>query len=395
MRMIFHVGLSKTGTTAIQAFLDQRPEQLRKAGFWLPGQREQTAGAPAKSGNGFELFLKIYAANPDAAAWAGDIEAYLRAAVEEAKAADCEQILFSSESFCSLEREKWTSFAQILGRFDCDYLFVLFEREPYSWCFSSWLQQVRRCGLTGWLNVQLRSPKNVHYSIYPLLTGRILEELFTPRHKVRAFCFEDHKCDLLPTFLEAIGYQGDSDSPHQQINPAMTAEEFFLFYHLNKLSKGNLHLTTTMIDWLAKHPIATRSKFFFCDPMVQALIYAYLDEHGVTYRRQDYCGVPNLSEEEFLARFSDMERLAVEFFSRVCDYFTDYHQQIMRLVEHKLLLYAKSPFRSKVPAAFDPVWYLLVHKDILLHEVDPYKHYIRYGQKEGRRAWIASPKDKG
>ncbi len=388
MRMIFHVGLPKTGTTAIQACLDQRPEQLLQAGFWLPGRREQMADACAKSGNGFELFLKVNSGEPGRSAWDDGIETYFRTVEEEAKAAGCDQILFSSESFSTLTRERWESFATVLKKRDSECLFVLFEREPYSWCFSSWLQQVRRCGVTGWLGFHLRSPANVHHSVYPLATRHILEGLFGHRHQVRAFCFEDHKRDLLATFLSAIGYQGADDWPRQRINPAMTAEEFFLFYHLNKLSKGNLELSVAMLDWLAQNPIATRTKFFFCDPAVQASIYAYLDERGVSYHRREYLDAPNLTEEEFLARFSDLERLTVAFFSRVSDYFFGYQRRIARLIENKLRMHATSPFRAEVPTAFDPVWYLLLHNDVLLHDVDPYRHYAQHGQKEGRRAWI-------
>jgi ectoine hydroxylase-related dioxygenase (phytanoyl-CoA dioxygenase family) len=42
--------------------------------------------------------------------------------------------------------------------------------------------------------------------------------------------------------------------------------------------------------------------------------------------------------------------------------------------------------RAAVPAGFDPVAYLMRNKDVLAARVDPYKHYDRFGRREGR-AW--------
>jgi hypothetical protein len=39
---------------------------------------------------------------------------------------------------------------------------------------------------------------------------------------------------------------------------------------------------------------------------------------------------------------------------------------------------------EQLPICFDPITYVLNHRDLFEAEVDPYEHYLNFGRNEGR-----------
>jgi hypothetical protein len=60
-------------------------------------------------------------------------------------------------------------------------------------------------------------------------------------------------------------------------------------------------------------------------------------------------------------------------------------EQSAKLTRIKMRM-ENSPFRNspEIPSDFDPVMYVLLHADLLEHEVDPYEHFANHGKREGR-----------
>lgn len=50
-------------------------------------------------------------------------------------------------------------------------------------------------------------------------------------------------------------------------------------------------------------------------------------------------------------------------------------------------------WRKSLPAGFDPAIYLELNEDVRLAGVDPSKHYLNFGRKEGRRYWHENESD--
>lgn len=391
MQIIFHVGISKTGSTSIQLFMHKYAKLLHQHGYWIPQLQESQIDTVSLSGNGYPLCLKIGTIDTKEFLNDPSVTNYIMSCIEEARNNKCKKIILSSESFSSLPRQKWIYLATCLDKIDCRYTFIVIEREPYSWYFSSWLQQVKRCAYTGWIDGAFKSEKDIHFSLYPLLTRNVLEKLFLPKHAVRAINFEDNKKDILGAFLEAIEFRPKEKLHIKLANPAMTANEFFLFYNLNKMSKGNIGLTERVLKKFTPQAKNAKGKFFFCNREIQQIIYNFLDTNEASYQKCSYENIQNISEDDFLAQFSGFSRMVTEFYATTFEYFLDYHDNILSLTNYKARLYSKSQYKDKTPDSFNVIQYLLINKDVLFSDIDPYMHYFLYGQNEGRKVFLTVP----
>lgn len=75
--------------------------------------------------------------------------------------------------------------------------------------------------------------------------------------------------------------------------------------------------------------------------------------------------------------YLDALKIAITFYSNLYD-------NARELAINKLKLYATSEYKMLVPVQFDLFTYLILNKDVLFANIDPYKHYYEYGVNEQR-----------
>ena len=103
MRIIFHIGPHKTGTTAIQQFLQVNSEFLRDSGVYIPRPLSHDVGHQeiAWSLLGWDLGFIGYEGSDFS------LDLYLQNTLSEAVAFRCDSIIFSSEDLSLLSLAQW------------------------------------------------------------------------------------------------------------------------------------------------------------------------------------------------------------------------------------------------------------------------------------------------
>lgn len=103
MQVIFHVGPHKTGTTAIQHFLQRHVDFLRDSGIHVPKSLSSQAGHHELPWALLGWDLRLIGSEIIGIS----IDLYLEGVLKDALTSGCRKIIFSSEDFSLLDLEHW------------------------------------------------------------------------------------------------------------------------------------------------------------------------------------------------------------------------------------------------------------------------------------------------
>lgn len=382
MRIELHAGLKKTGTTAIQVALARDAAALRAQGAFVPETKFSRAGAATRtSGNAYAYALAAAEAGIDPAGAAARVAQLAAAHAAAATAAGCDRLLLSSEALSALPRAGWQALAAGFAATACSVRCVVFERDPYAWFFSVWLQAIKRDGCPLWLDAALAG--NAEGYLRPLLARRVLEGLGKDAFETLFLDYDACHGDAAGAFAAALGLALPEAGPPARYNRSLTAGEVFAFLACNRASGGNMKLCQELCDKYVRGD-ADREPFFFFDPQVQERIHAFLAAHGADRPKAAYAGAPNLTEAALAAGVAPLARLVAGMLGDAVAHFRDFSGSVAALALHKARHFAASPARAHVPDDFDVLCYLVANPDVLAADCDPYRHFVECGRHEGR-----------
>ncbi|MEA4858817.1 hypothetical protein [Solidesulfovibrio sp.] len=388
MRIVLHAGLKKTGSTAIQVALARDGARLSRLGVFVPEADMGLApGSPARtSGNAYGLALLAEEAGVDPAGAAGRIRDHLGERLERARRAGCGTLLLSSETLCALSEAGWRALFAALADLGRPTRFVVFERDPYAWYFSVWLQAVKRDGCAAWLDAALAG--NEEGFLRPLLVPTVLGRACAGSGGLfEALRLDYDACrrDAAGAFFAALGLPRPETAAAApaRFNRSLSPGEAFAFLTLNRASGGNMKLCQALCDKYVTGD-ADRERFFFFDPAVQAAVHAFLDRHGAGRPEAAYPETRNLTFEELAASQPAPAPAMGGMLADAVAHFRDFSGSVAALALHKARHYAASPARGLVPGDFDILCYLIANPDVLAADCDPYRHYVECGRHEGR-----------
>lgn len=246
-------------------------------------------------------------------------------------------------------------------------IFMLIRPFP-DWLNASWWQWGCWTGASvdGWLN-QFRA------SDY--LKGL---EQWLRLPNVTGFQVSDISENPIETFASFIGHTGEMPNLR---NNAASSSDLIRFILKNKEVLGR-SIHSPLIEFQLNEELNFKGQK---PPYVvsKERIKRSLDEFSTeTAQILDWMksGKPNQDED------SRRRHLSVESFSEEGNLF-NFNQFLSEPYSYEFLeeiskLMAK---KMRVPRGFDPFRYLSLHRDVEAAGVDPYQHYITYGEKEGRR----------
>ncbi|BES66413.1 hypothetical protein SANA_28520 [Gottschalkiaceae bacterium SANA] len=116
-KLILHIGVHKTGTTAIQTFIYENRQALNKQGFYMPAFLFCEEHKPA------ELRYSILKQDEN------KTRAYLKEIVEHAKSESCETVIISDEDFCEVSKDD-LSHVKIFNEFFEQVEVLMYCRRP-------------------------------------------------------------------------------------------------------------------------------------------------------------------------------------------------------------------------------------------------------------------------
>lgn len=411
MRVIIHPGLTKTGTTAIQHFLDKNSEKLTGLGFYYPKIEEIKFENYRSSGNGYGLYLKVVAESINPALLREAVSNWIGSQCQCAESKGCNNVIISSEALCTLSEDNLKLLISSLPRNGISYKFIIFRREPYAWFFSSWLQTVKREGQDKWLDKSLFD--DIDFSLRPLLAENIIRANGFD-NSVHVLDYDLSKTHTVEAFLKEIDIKEESyneldffTEANRVVNRSLSRREFIIHYWVNKLSRRNVELSEALHSLIIDNNISPT--FFFLDTKVKDLIYEYCAIKGISINeannrimsnekwggvlegalklfgiKQDKPTEEINSEEEFFALLSDSERHFLTSINVIIKFYISLFNKTRELVIHKINLYNSSKYKNLMPEGFNAFVYLTLNDDVLYSHIDPYKHYYEFGMLDQR-----------
>jgi hypothetical protein len=143
-KLIFHAGLPKTGSSALQVFLARNQNALRRQSidYFRLGEFDRGHAGLISSGNGYFVARSLlYDGNPDAA---DTPQAHLAAVRAAIAASDCDTGLLSSEIFADCDTGRLQKFVEDLRRDGVTAKFIFFVRAQDQLICSLYIQVVKR-----------------------------------------------------------------------------------------------------------------------------------------------------------------------------------------------------------------------------------------------------------
>jgi hypothetical protein len=144
-KVVLHIGLPKTGSTAIQTFLSRNQSSLLESSIdYLPiSQFEEGRKGVIASGNGAHLARAMLNSKDEAFLPWDDARAQA-AFLAAAERSDAETLLLSSELFALATPEGWSRLLATVDQADLDLSIVAVVRNHCDFLSSSYIQAVKR-----------------------------------------------------------------------------------------------------------------------------------------------------------------------------------------------------------------------------------------------------------
>lgn len=372
-KIILHIGLPKTGSSAIQAFLSRNVEALASQGISYPfPEAAPVVDSSVCSGNLMHVIQRRAAKDRFQGTVAERNGAYLDSVIGEAiSTSRAETILLSGEFLASWMTPAGITALEALST-SHQIIIVAFVRDVYDWHVSAWKQNVKANGETRDLPQRIEADvgaaRNALYRL-PLFLDAALE--------CRLVNYDRHKGDLVRTFLQTIdadphapGLCALADRPD---NPSLS------YWQAKQVVMAASHagcsrLAALLLDRFRSEEDPRKDPIF--DDIDRRLLEAHAglisrinallpEGHGL---RQSPRG--GVAEVDVGFSTEDMARF----------------MQTVRTVLDGVEVSGKDN-RSRqdgLPEDFDPVEYLLRNPDVAAAKVDPIEHYLTYGRFEGR-----------
>jgi len=388
--VIFHIGMSKTGTTAIQKFLNLCDE-LSICNYFYKRDESVSYDTPT-SGNGMELWRCIKSSKPD--------QAY---EVLQSHFSSGFVPIISSENLCNFTSDEWRMLLEVIGACGSQSEFIVFIRDALPWSLSAYDQLIKRNGCS--------LPFEKWYlaitSIYqPLLD---LYDVIGAA-QIRAIHYEEGERNLLRKFFSALEFSDEflERLPSKQVtNRSLSQLERQVLREIN--GKAGDLLSTQISDALIRRHHVPSEKESLSKSVKKDFILKY--QHEVDMVNQLFFqGEPIVSV--IPPDFQDSEepegssaQLAIkdegaereEIYKTVISVMTDYlgcyrNESVIRhtTIIHTLCLnlekYLNGGADSRIglPVDFNPFAYAILNSDVVLAGVDPIQHFLAYGIKDGR-----------
>jgi hypothetical protein len=380
--LFLHVGIPKTGSTALQIYFVNHAQQMLEQGLYYPDTDNSFSTAielGLTSGNAHSLALicRKFADNDDQLRLQTD--QWIQKLIEESSEYSFKAVLLSCEILSCLTKRQWAILEDVLNKY-FDLRLIAYFREPYSWVFSSWLQGVKRNGAKGWLG-----SGNPEKDLLPLILPKMLSDQLLK--KTIQLQYEENKADLVDSFFRAINfsvyYSVSNFNLTKIINPSINDRELTFMLLVNRLTDGDT-------DFGAKVSLlindSSCSPCYFYSPEVDGMIDAFFIANGT--KRQHLCTKHDPvvdSERSWIGKHTVDATLLESVFSKLAEYYNNRLDKPLNKALTKANYFSYSSFRHQVPEKFDVMIYLLKNKDVLVAEIDPYKHYVQYGSAEGRK----------
>ncbi len=236
--VVLHLGLGKTGSSALQVGLVRNRDALARAGVFYPPHESDALAArgDVTSGNGMLLarFLVPWLHSPEEAT-----QAHLESILETvaARSPSCRSVLYSSEFLYHFGETQLRMLDHRIRELGMSLRFVVYVRDVAGHALSEYRQKVRRAGLTVSFSDFLRADDEGYH---PSLRDRCeILRAVGGNDSLTMVHYDSVRARLVPHFFEEVlGLTvafADVDPIPEQVNRSLTDWECLLMRRVNEL----------------------------------------------------------------------------------------------------------------------------------------------------------------
>ncbi len=382
-KIIFHIGGTKTGSSALQNFFETNHQYFEQSDFSYENRVNINSNYKITSGNGCILFDKLRTNKTTDDQFDHLIQSYF------GKSINC---ICSSELLSLLNADEWTKIHQSCNRLGVDYIIIMYIRNLVPFFYSAYNQQVKRGGYFGHINSFALDFPWVHLDTLKAIYKSI------PIENIKVFHYDSIRKNIVKHFFSIIELGEDIDTDDVfYVNRSLTPVEINFMRGLNKFlgRKYSDKLSDSLI--YARPNINANPRY---DPFVINIL-AKKFKSDIEWINDKFFGktvvglLPEPDDKKTTdlvynsTQESDKEESLV--MRTLCRCIADLslpdkvQQRIFNFSKSILALTSKPNLcLTDIPDDFSPIAYLLLNPDIVYSGVNAYEHYSNHGYFEAR-----------
>lgn len=367
-----HIGMTKTGSSAIQAYLSKNAGLMGAHGIDYPfPEAESVISSGVCTGNLLHVMQRLASSQKLEMSISMMGEKYIIPVLSHAiNNSGRDRILFSGE-FMS-KHLSMRSIDSISENFASHKITVICcVRDVYYHYLSAWKQGVK-VGQTSLDFLEFATEKmNLANNVW-----NRLNDFFTSGWDVRLVNYDFHKSNLLASFFQVLGLESTLQASEEVLGHKNMSISFAQA-ELITLTRSVLNFSDVAAEFISKYRSAPSN---FSDPYFPDIDKRLLERHHQIIEQIN----SKLPKDQYLRSaalkdYSNSELL----FSR-----SDL-KDLLIAIKNKINKKNESSVNGLpiegIPSDFDPDVYLLLNPDVSKANMDPYFHYTNHGKFEGRR----------
>lgn len=367
-----HIGMTKTGSSAIQAYLSKNAGLLGLQGIDYPfPEAESVISSGVCTGNLLHVMQSVASSQKLEMSISAMGEKYIVPILSHViNNSGRDRILFSGEFMA--KHLSVRNIDLISENFSSHKITIIcYVRDVYYHYLSAWKQAVKvgETTLDFWdfSSEKINSNNNV---------WNRLDDFFTSGWDLRLVNYDFHKSNLLASFFEVLGLESTLQTSEEVLGYKNMSISFAQA-EIITLTRSILNFSDVAAGFISKYRSATSD---VSDPYFPDIDERLLEQHHKIIERIN----SKLPKDQYLRStalkdFSNSELL----FSR------NDLKELMIAIKNKIDKKDVSPGNGLliegIPNDFDPEIYLLLNPDVSKANMDPYVHYKNHGKFEGRR----------
>ncbi|MEW6994805.1 hypothetical protein AADZ84_11125 [Colwelliaceae bacterium MEBiC 14330] len=220
--LFLHIGLSKTGSSAIQSWLSLNVDKLKKQGFDYADLSPSAKKGKITAGNGVALF---HACNQKD--WL-EVERL----ISKVYFLSCKKSIISSETLQEISLESIKRIQNICDQLSIKVSVIAYARSVYELLYSNYLQGVKRHGFT----FNFGEREKLSYSSQRTFLQNYYS-IFVKQLKL--VNYDSVSKDIFSSFANCIGFNSSELLiKDKKVNRSLTFTESQVLIDLNKIHKG-------------------------------------------------------------------------------------------------------------------------------------------------------------
>jgi hypothetical protein len=375
-RIILHIGAPKTATSAIQRFLASNIEPLRASGIdYLNGELDR--GNVYWTGNGTAIFLHFTRAETDP----GKLESLISSHFGSEPTA-----IISCELLSAIPAERWNDVVNACRAVHAEPSVIYYVRNVHPYYISTYNQAVKHNTTTDTFEEFVT--RNSVFTCRNLL--EFLVDLIGA-DRVSVAHYESQCANICAHFLTLVCPGADPSRfafDHSIVNRSLDEAELRLMLIANRFPgahfPGELSNLLMSID-------PNRATQRPVHPDILALLTRRHADDVSAINAQYFGGQQTLSIADAIAESAvdaslataPAEKLFEWAIARLASARKENFQEFLGEARARAAR-SRKPVHPDLPSDFDPAAYLLANPDLLLAQIDPYRHFLDHGRWEGR-----------